>query len=257
MVATTPAVASQIDPAALDHLPAAQVVVLGEVHDNPQHHLNQARAVRALAPAAVVWEMLTPAQAAAMPEDRSDAAAVAAALGWEGTGWPDFALYFPIVQAAGAARHYGAGVPRVAAREAFGHGAAAVFGADAARFGLNRPLPVEEAALREADQFAAHCEAMPREMMGGLVEAQRLRDAALARATLQARAETGVPVAVITGSGHARTDWGMPAALAVAAPEVSVLTLGQAESDPGPEAPWDLWIVTEPIERPDPCESLR
>jgi len=252
-----PAAASQIDPAALDHLPAAQVVVLGEVHDNPQHHLNQARAVRALAPAAVVWEMLTPVQAAAMPEDRRDAAAVAAALGWEGTGWPEFALYFPIVQAAGAARHYGAGVPRAEAREAFGQGAAAVFGADAALFGLDRPLPAEEAAQREADQFAAHCEAMPREMMGGLVEAQRLRDAALARAALQALAEAGGPVVVITGSGHARTDWGMPAVLAVAAPDVSVLALGQAESDPGPEAPWNLWIVTEPVERPDPCAAFR
>lgn len=257
LMAATPVAASQINPAALDRLPPAQVIVLGEVHDNPQHHRNQARAVRALAPAAVVWEMLTPAQAAAMPGDRSDAAAVAAALGWEGTGWPDFALYFPIVQAAGAARHYGAGVPRAEAREVFGQGAAAVFGAEAARFGLDRPLPAEDAAQREADQFAAHCEAMPREMMGGMVEAQRLRDAALARAALQALAETGGPVAVITGSGHARTDWGMPAALAVAAPEVSVLALGQAESDPGADAPWDLWIVTDPVERPDPCAAFR
>jgi uncharacterized iron-regulated protein len=201
--------------------------------------------------------MLTPEQAARMPEDRSDASQVAEALDWESGGWPPFEIYAPILGAAGAARHYGANVPRLEARRAFEQGAAAVFGPEAARFGLEAPLPEEQAERREAEQFAAHCEAMPREMMGGLIEAQRLRDAALARAALVALAETGGPVAVITGSGHARTDWGMPAALALAAPEVPVLALGQTESDPGAGAPWDLWLITAPVERPDPCEAFR
>ncbi|MFN4099684.1 MAG: ChaN family lipoprotein [Pararhodobacter sp.] len=257
LFAAMPALAEPIPEASLDSLPPAQVVVLGEVHDNPQHHLNQARAVAALRPAAVVWEMLTPGQAARMPVDRSDPAAVDAALGWTGTGWPDFALYFPIVASAGDAQHFGAAIPRPEAQRAFSEGAAAVFGADAGHFGLDQPLPTEEQALRESDQFEAHCEAMPMGMMGGMVEAQRLRDAALARAALQALEETGGPVAVIAGSGHARSDWGVPAALAVAAPDVSVLSLGQTESDPGADAPWDLWLVTPPIDRPDPCEAFR
>lgn len=257
ILAALPAAAQPISETDLDRLPAADVVVLGEVHDNPQHHLNQARAVAALHPAAVVWEMLTPAQAAAMPADRRDAAAVAAALGWAGTGWPDFALYHPIVAAAGAARHYGAGVPRAEAQRAFHEGAAAVFGAGAGRYGLTAPLPDAEQAAREAEQFDAHCGAMPRAMMGGMVEAQRLRDAALARAALRALAETGGPVAVITGTGHARRDWGVPAALGRAAPGVSVLALGQVEADPGAGAPWDLWLVTAPAARPDLCAALR
>lgn len=249
--------ADVVSVAVLDALPPAQVYVLGEVHDNPEHHLNQARAVRAIRPAALVWEMLTPEQAARMPAERSDPAAVAEALGWAGTGWPDYALYHPITEAAGGVRHYGAGIPRGAAREAFGAGAAAVFGADAARFGLDEALPDDEQARREAEQFKAHCEAMPIELMSGLVEAQRLRDAALARAALRAMDETGGPVAVITGSGHARRDWGMPALLALAAPDLSVLALGQVESDPGPDAPWDLWMVTEPHPRGDPCAAFR
>ncbi|WP_442954508.1 ChaN family lipoprotein [Pararhodobacter sp.] len=256
-LAAMPAWAEPISETDLDHLPAADVVVLGEVHDNPQHHLNQARAVASIRPAAVVWEMLTPDQAARMPEDRSDAAALEAALGWAGTGWPDFSLYFPIVQAAGSARHYGAAVPRPEAQRAFAEGAAAVFGPDAARFGLDRALDPGDQAAREAEQFEAHCQAMPLAMMGGMVEAQRLRDAALARAALQALEETGGPVAVIAGAGHARRDQGMPAALALAAPSVTVLALGQTEADPGPDAPWDLWLVTAPTERPDPCAAFR
>ncbi|PTX00382.1 ChaN family lipoprotein [Pararhodobacter aggregans] len=256
-LAAMPAGAEPISETDLDRLPAAQVVVLGEVHDNPLHHLNQARAVGAMRPAAVVWEMLTPDQAARMPEDRADPALVEAALGWAGTGWPDFALYFPIVQAAGPARHYGAAVPRPEAQRAFAEGAAAVFGADAARFGLDRALEAGDQAAREAEQFEAHCEAMPMAMMGGMVEAQRLRDAALARAALQALEETGGPVAVIAGAGHARRDQGMPDLMTEAAPDVTVLALGQTEADPGPEAPWDLWLVTAPAERPDPCAAFR
>ncbi|WP_068306770.1 ChaN family lipoprotein [Pararhodobacter sp. CCB-MM2] len=253
--AATPLWAQPIPVTDLDTLPPADVIFLGEVHDNPAHHLNQARAITALRPAAVVWEMLTPEQAAQMPDDRSDPAAVGDALGWADSGWPEFALYYPIVEAAGTARHYGAAVPRPEAQRAFHEGAAAVFGAEADRFGLNRPLPEDERETREAVQFAAHCEAMPLEMMGGMVEAQRLRDAALARAALQALEDTGGPVAVIAGSGHTRTDWGAPAALRIAAPEVVSLALGQSEGERS--TPWDLWVVTAPVEREDPCTAFR
>ena len=253
--AATPLWAQPIPVTDLDTLPRADVIFLGEVHDNPAHHLNQSRAITGLRPAAVVWEMLTPEQAAQMPDDRSDPATVDEALGWADSGWPEFALYYPIVEAAGTARHYGAAVPRPEAQRAFHEGAAAVFGAEAHRFGLNRALPEDERETREAEQFAAHCEAMPMGMMGGMVEAQRLRDAALARAALQALEDTGGPVAVIAGSGHTRIDWGAPAALRIAAPAVESLALGQSEGETS--TPWDLWVVTEPVNREDPCTAFR
>lgn len=237
-------------------LPPAQIILLGETHDNPHHHTLQAQALAALRPSAVVWEMLTEGQAARMPQDRSDARNVAEALGWDGTGWPDFALYHPLVLAAPEARHFGAAVPREQARGAFGSGAAAVFAGDAARFGLERRLPEAEQAQREAEQFAAHCQAMPMAMMGGMVEAQRLRDAELARVALLALEETGGPVGVIAGSGHTRRDWGVPAALAQAAPQVSVLAVAFLERDPGARAPWDLWHVTPGMTRDDPCAAF-
>lgn len=257
LLAAAPALADPISPEGLEALPSAPIVILGETHDNPEHHALQARAIAAIRPSALVWEMLTADQAARMPEARDDAAVVGAALGWDGSGWPDFSLYFPLVQAAGAARHYGGGVPREQARGAFAQGAAAVFAGDAARFGLDRPLSPDDQAAREAEQFDAHCAAMPMEMMGGMVEAQRLRDAELARVALVALEQTGGPVVVIAGSGHARRDQGIPAALALAAPGTGVLSLAFVESDPGARAPFDLWLVTPPAERDDPCASLR
>ncbi|SNT18611.1 ChaN family lipoprotein [Tropicimonas sediminicola] len=238
----------------------APVVILGEVHDNPAHHANQAEVVASIQPAALVFEMFTPEQAAtANGMTREDGAALAEALAWSETGWPDFSLYHPILLAAPEARIYGAAVAREELMEAMGSSAAEVFGDEAVRYGLG-PLPEAEQAEREAMQMEAHCNALPEEMLGGMVEAQRLRDARFSETTLVALEETGGPVAVITGNGHARRDWGMPAYLAAAAPELRVVTLGQFEAPfdaASGEVPHDAWLVTEPAEREDPCAVFR
>lgn len=231
--------------------------MLGEVHDNLTHHAHQAYAVQALRPRALVFEMLTPEQAAKVtPANRNDAVALGAAMGWADSGWPDFAMYHPIFTAAPEARIFGADLPQQDVRRAMTEGAAAVFGAEAARYGLAAVLPAADQAAREAEQDDAHCNALPADLLAGMVQAQRLRDAALARAVVQAMEATGGPVAVITGTGHARRDRGVPAALGLAAPDLSVLAIGQLESDPGPDAPYDLWLVTDPVDRGDPCAAF-
>jgi uncharacterized iron-regulated protein len=251
-----PAFASEISADALGRLPPADVVILGEIHDNPEHHRNQARAVAALKPPALVFEMLTPQMAAQAPADRSDAAALARAFDWQSSGWPDFALYHPIFAAAPEARIYGGDLPQGDARRAVSEGAALVFGADAAKYGLVTPLSAEDQSLREAEQRDAHCDALPEDLLSGMVEAQRLRDAALARAVVQALDETGGPVAVITGSGHARVDRGVPAVLARVAPQLRVLSIGQIEAPAAALQPYDLWVVTQPAPRDDPCAAF-
>ena len=90
---------------------AQDVLILGEVHDNPAHHEAQADMVAAFAPRALVFEMLTPEQADAVTQDnRRDRAALAEALDWEASGWPDFGYYHPIFTAAPEARIFGAQV---------------------------------------------------------------------------------------------------------------------------------------------------
>ena len=251
-----PAAAERIEDAALADLPSAAIVILGEVHDNPWHHENQAAAVAARQPAALVFEMLTPERADRVtPDLMTDAEALRATLDWDDSGWPDFAMYAPIFAAAPDARVYGAAVPREELRGVvMGEGG---LPEDAARWGLDAALPDEQQAEREAMQAEAHCDALPETMLPGMVMAQRVRDAALAREALRALDETRGPVVVITGNGHARTDWGMPAKLARAAPEVSVLSVGQLEAAPEDGAPYDLWLVTPEAERPDPCDAFR
>ncbi|TDE39588.1 ChaN family lipoprotein [Antarcticimicrobium sediminis] len=234
----------------------ADVVFLGEIHDNPAHHRVQAAAVAALAPRAVVWEMLTAEQAAGLDAAViGDPLALEAATGWASSGWPPLAQYLPVFQAAAGAVHYGALVPRSAARAVMETGAATAFGEGAARYGLGAPLPQAEQAAREADQMENHCNALPEKILPDMVDIQRLRDAVLARTALRALNETGGPVAVITGNGHARADRGAPVYLRRAAPDVALFTLGQSEAGQV-SGEFDAVLDGPATERPDPCAAF-
>ncbi|MCB6179002.1 ChaN family lipoprotein [Rhodobacter sp. Har01] len=258
LVALAAASAASAAPAQVIPPAGVQVYVLGEVHDNAAHHAEQARLVADLAPQAVVWEMLTPAQLlAAVGVDRADAGALAEALGWQASGWPDFAMYHPIVLAAGGAEMIGAAVPKDRLSRAVKEGAAAVVGPEAAALWALGPLPPEDQATREAEQQEAHCSALPATLLPGMVEAQRLRDQAMAAAAVAAVERGLTPVVVITGTGHARKDQGIPALIAAAAPGVTVWALGQVEADPGPDAPFDAVNLTAPAPREDPCLAFQ
>ncbi|KEP70159.1 hypothetical protein DL1_18685 [Thioclava dalianensis] len=265
MALGTPLLASdlsgEIKPVSLDSL-SGDIFVLGEVHDNPTHHRNQARALRAIAPKAVVFEMLSPEQAARItPDLLQDPAALGRAVGWEEAGWPDIALYAPVFDAIGEARIFGATQPRAQVRAAMTTPLPDVFGPQAARYGLDRAYP--DALQRQLEDQAQvdHCNALPPEMLPGMVAAQRFRDAAFARSVQQAYEETGGPVALIAGSGHARTDLGVPAILRQLDPTARIVALGQIEraagASPSNPPPYDIWIVTPPTPRPDPCAAFK
>lgn len=231
-------------------LPAADIYVLGEVHDNPHHHLTQAALISRLNPAAVVFEMLTSEQAALV---RSTEVADPEALDWTDSGWPDFGLYAPVFEAAEDRAIYGAQITRDQARAAMRDGLVASFNGVATRFGLTKPVPPDQLDARLALQDAAHCGAMPPEMLPMMVEIQRLRDAELARSALEALDTVGGPVVVITGNGHARSDWGVPAMIRLARPATVVTALGQTEDDQPPQGPFDLVVSAPAVDRPDPC----
>ena len=268
MISIAPAQSSEISLDDLGNLQRANVYILGETHDNPLHHLGQARAIKALHPKAVVFEMLTPEQAARItPELLQNEEALEAVLGWNGSGWPDFSMYYPVFSALGDAKIFGAALPRQEVRRAFYDGAADVFGDGAQAYGLDNPLPERDLKIRMQEQFEAHCEAMPLEMMDGMVESQRLRDAAFANAVIKAFEETGGtydgliakggPVVLIAGTGHAHYDWAVPAMLAKAKGQLSLISIAFLEAPVAPDKRYDFWIETEPAKREDPCLAFK
>lgn len=252
-----PASADPLNDDLMAAMAESDVVILGEVHDNPDHHARQAEIVKALQPRAVVWEMLTQQQAAKVDATLiADFDGLEAALNWDQSGWPDFAMYYPIFAAAPKARVSGGNVPRAAAIEAMKEGAAGTFGADATTYGLTQDLPESEAKARTTYQMTAHCDALPEAMVPGMIDIQRLRDAVMARAAVSAT-ETGEgPVVIITGNGHGRRDWGIPVYLNRAAPELRVFSLGQSE-DGQSSGTYDAILDSPAAVREDPCAAFQ
>ena len=232
---------------------AGDVLILGEFHDNPTHHAVQADAARIIAPTAIVFEMLTPAEAQSLADVPREQSAMVAAT--EGFHWSNIADYADVLAASPVI--IGAALPREDMRASFQAGAAEVFGAEAETYGLTDPLAEEEQSIRELMQFDAHCAAMPLEMMGGMVEAQRLRDATFAQAVIAAHDTYGGPVLLITGNGHARLDWGVPAYLNRVRPDLAVTSVGQGERQEPPEGvfSWTLNGAQSP-DRGDPCDAF-
>ncbi len=272
--------------------PALDFVVLGEIHDNPDHHRFQAWAVSMLdqlrpparpsagqnGVAGLAFEMIPAARAhvanrfraGRAPSSVEAYAPLGEELAWAESGWPDFAMYAEILLAAPAATVAGGGVDRAALRRAAEQGAASW--PDAARFGLDQALAPAEAARRAQAQVDSHCGMLPIEAAPALVDAQRIRDAAFADALLRA-AEDGFAV-LITGNGHARVDWGAPRFLRRLAPDARGVSVGLLEAPEGvapdradlgrlgapygdARPPFDYVVVTPHRPREDPCVAFR
>ncbi|WP_298859754.1 ChaN family lipoprotein [uncultured Sulfitobacter sp.] len=232
----------------------AQFVVLGEQHDNPAHHTRQAEWVAALNPKALVFEMLTPEQGKKAHGAWSNQAELDALIGWSETAWPSFEMYYPIFAAAPEAIIYGAGLTRSDLEGLLERplGEYRI----AAKFGFERPVDKAEQTARETLQAEAHCSALPEDLLPMMVDAQRFRDIWLADAALRALERTGGPVVIVTGNGHARTDWGMPALVAYAAPEITVFTLAQGEDGSDVGGGFSLTLDAPAPERGDPCDAF-
>jgi len=251
--------------ALLERLAMADVVVIGEVHDNPAHHQFQARIVRRLAPGGLAFEMF-PETAEAKIAKHLAAGGAPGAIGelidWSSTGWPDFALYGPIFEAAPGAVITGGRVAREALFRSATEGAVAANTHPAMTGVLTTPLDADMQAAAEAEMVASHCGHLDAARAGGMVETQRLRDASFAAAVLRARTRGEWQVVLIAGSGHARTDRGVPAYLRAVAPELKIISIGQIERETLDAAtvrgrPFDFVRVTPPFDRPDPCANFK
>ena len=214
-------------------LSAHGALLLGEMHDNPAHHLLQAAAVTQFAnggtkdAAAIVFEQIRDDQQAALDRfaDFNQSAARLATAGdlkrfveWDKSGWPKD-IYDPLFKDVIVAKLaiYPGDVPRDAIMKTAKEGEGSLPAAERNRLGLNIPLgdTLDAASLKEIGD--AHCGAMPELAFGGMAYAQRYRDAHLADAVLKASNQHGGAF-LIAGGTHVRTDRGVPWYLRLRAP---------------------------------------
>lgn len=239
---------------------AADLLIIGERHDNAAHHAVQADlvsdAVAVGRRPALVFEMMTRDRQGAIDKvlrDSGDAdaatpsnhfntvlAALADAAAWSDSGWPDWAFYRPI-----AASVVKAGGPIIAAdidqamkQATAKDGMAALPQRWRDTLSLDQPLPPAMHAAIAGEIETAHCGFAPTAMIAPMVRVQRARDAALAMAMLDGLAAPTVDQAIlITGNGHARGDRGVPwllrQARGAAASGAQILSIGLIEVRPG------------------------
>ncbi len=248
----------------------AEIIYLGEQHDNPAHHAAQRQILEALVAAGarpvVAFEMLERGEQTGLGRALAEARApdeLARRLRWRERGWPDFSMYWPLFDLAATVGLpvVAADLERVQARR-IARGGLAALGDDAAELrSLLAPDAAREAALaREIAE--AHCGALPAERLAPMVEAWHARNVVMARRLVQALDRSG-QVVVIIGRGHQQAG-GLPAQVAALRPGTRQLVVDLVEApagvDPGRRASdsrGDVVWLTPPAERPDPCAALR
>jgi len=251
----------------LRQVAAADIVLLGEVHDNPVDHALRGALITAFADRhpAVVFEQFadsdTPIAPPAAGESRE---AWLDAHGFDRRGWK-WPLHEPVVDAALAhARSlWGSNLSREALRSVVMEGPSAA-PAPLRRLMDEAPMDSAGVAVLDSELVASHCGQLPPSMVPGMRAAQIVRDAAMTRALLLAGAQAGQrPEWLIAGNGHVRRDLGVPRILRRAAPGARVLVLGLLEREEsgalpsaGERSEYDLVIVTPRAQREDPCASF-
>lgn len=237
----------------------AAILILGEAHDNPDHHALRGALLDCGQPAgAIVMEQFRAdqqegldgfarfARQARRPATIEDLKRLG---GWQGSGWETYP-YDPLL---GTLVRLGlpiiAGDPaRETIRKAAREGQGALAAGERARLGLDVPLgpALDAASLSEIE--AAHCGMMPKPALGGMAFAQRYRDAHLADATLKAAESHGASV-LLTGNNHARSDRGVPWYIRQRAPGQSVVAVVLAEVENGQADP-EAYLPRDPDGKP-------
>lgn len=253
-------------------------VLIGENHDNADHHRIQASLISALVEQgrrpAVVFEMIPstdqPALDAYLAGADGKAEGLGEAIGWENRGWPAWSTYMPIAEAGMQAGlpFLGGGLERSQIMAMARGGPAGMDDVERKRLGLDGefPDPLREDLLQELK--VSHCDLMPKDSLGPMVMVQRARDGSMAQAMLSAGTRGAV---LIAGKGHARNDRAVPFVLRQLDEDVeasSILSVGLVGVEPGAvnfadyldgddRFPFDYVVFTERTEPIDYCEKLR
>ena len=258
-------------------LARAQFVLLGEKHDNPDHHRLQAEVLRGLIAAgrrpAVGFEMFSLDDAGAIADHLarapSDAAGLGPAVNWQNSGWPDWAMYQPIAEAALAAKLaiVATNLPLVSARQMSRDGMA-LGPSVQSDLGLDRPLSDVMLATMAADIRNSHCGYGSAATVQTMVQVQRARDAQMAQSLIAAASADGA--VLVAGAGHVRSDYGIPVYLTAKAPGRQIVSIAFVEVDePEPEpqkyllsnaagrAPFDYLWFTPRVDDEDSCEKFK
>ncbi|MFJ4397606.1 ChaN family lipoprotein [Pseudomonas sp. NPDC089396] len=236
----------------VERLAGVSRVLVGEKHDNPDHHALQLWLLRALqarrAQGSLLLEMLQPEQQARLEAVQRQAQLpqdLPKALDWQ-DGW-DWQFYGPIVREALQDR-----IALLPANLSVGEMRAA-YRQPTPLAGVKSNAPAVRAALLEQVR-EGHCGLLPESQLPAMLAVQQRRDRRIAEHLLAAPQ----PALLFTGAYHARKDLGVPLHLADlgAKGESKVLLLAEVGEQVGPGMADYVWYTPATPEQ-DYCAQLR
>lgn len=245
-----------LSPAQLvERLARAERVLVGERHDNPDHHALQLWLLRALAAqrsqGSLLLEMLNPDQQSRVEQVRAQLAAGQApqdmlqALAWQ-RGWA-WSQYGPLLQHA-LRQPYPLLAANLDRREVL-----AIYSQVPELSGAaSTTAPVREALQGQIRR--SHCDLLPESQLPAMLAVQQQRDRRMAEALLAAP----TPSLLIAGAFHARRDLGVPLHLSDLGEQgtTAVLILAEVGSELNAAQADYLWLTPAQPEQ-DYCASLR
>lgn len=237
----------------------ADVLLLGEKHDNGEGHRMRAEALRERVEAgwrpAIAMEQFDREHQGALDvamRECSDADCVVARASPGKSSW-NWAFYTPVIALAMEYK-----LPLLAANLSRGDAgkvikdgiASALDAGEISRYGLDKPLPAAVLSAQVDEVRTGHCGMLPEAMLEPMARAQIARDVVMAD-TLRPFASRGV--VLIAGNGHVRRDIAVPYWLQ--AQGLKTWSVGYIEQ-PGAEGEFDRERRIPAIQRPDACAGL-
>lgn len=252
-----------------DRLVSARYLLLGEKHDNPDHHHLQGAVLNYLLRAekidSVAFEMMDESVTDRLLELQDQEAMSAQELknylGWDEEGW-NWDFYGPLVHSL-----YEAGMPLAA-----GNISQATMGqiySDENAIDVSGILDAEAQVQMNVDIDESHCGMLPESQFPAMVRVQQARDRAMADSLTPPAA--GKLAVLIAGNYHVRQDLGVPNYLAVRDadnPRSNIIALSLMEVQPGETNPrayqeqiagrpaFDYIWFTPALTDTDYCDSL-
>ncbi|MDM0121088.1 ChaN family lipoprotein [Variovorax arabinosiphilus] len=229
----------------------SDVVLIGEQHDAPEHHVIEREVVEALAArgrlAALALEMAEEGNGTGhLPSDATEEQ-IRTALSWNDKAWP-WSDYGPAVMAAVRAGVpvLGGNLPRERMKDAMADVSLDAQLSESAR-------QAQQKAVREG-----HCNLLPESQIGPMTRIQIARDRAMAQAVMKAR-QPGKTVLLIAGAGHVLRSLGVPQHLPsdLKVATVQLLAAPATAAPQGPTPNYDSTWVTPPLPPQDYCASFR
>lgn len=236
----------------------ADMLLLGEFHDNVFHHRERGVLIKLLAlPAMTVISEHLPAESRVNFSGSTLSALELAGFDKKAWDWPLHASLFDAI--------------RLTGNTLVGGNLAKGVSKDLAKNGRNiltrkmdeaierATLNVQSRQALDQDLIDGHCGQLPEKYLPPMQLIQRATDSSFALSMLENK-----PAILIAGNGHVRKDYGVPQVINSIAPEMKIISIGfhersnsEVNQTPSFNGLYDFVWLTEAASRPDPCAGFK